>query len=417
MRILLVYPPVLRSVDLYSTPLPLGLLQVGGYLRSQGHQVRALNLELGGEIRTVSIARLRKAYADRNALDYVENPKSEYRQRFRESLNGFAPDIVGFSCATEQIDAARRMAEDVKMLMPKARVEFGDIRRASSAWVAQVSAAAFLCDPALDLLAGQNPQESFGAVLTSFGCPHTCAFCGSPRMYDRKVTFLPLDVVERRIRQAAALGANRFHLMDDTLTLNVRRAVEMADLMARIGLPWRTQTRADMLVRQPQLAKYFREHGCAQMTFGAESGSPRVLELMKKGVDPEVFLRAAEVLDAANMPYTVNFMIGYPGETDEDAGETMELIRRMAPKRVLAGAVVPYHGTELHDSRADVVREANKFPFCRWSPFDPAFLCDKRGNRFAGPSAAALKEFYGLVESANNHAPTPGTFSSISKSD
>lgn len=415
MRILLAYPPVLRSVDLYSTPLPLGLLQVGGYLRSQGHQVKVLNLELGGSIRTVSIARLRQAYADRNALDYVDSPKSDYRLRFREVVESFSPDLVGLSCATEQIDAARRLADDARALRPKVRVEFGDIRRSSSAWVAEVSAAAFMTDPALDLLAGQNPQESFGSVLTSFGCPHECAFCGSPRQYERKVTFLPVDVVERRIRQAADLGASRFHLMDDSLTLNVARAVQMADLMARIGLPWRTQTRADMMVRQPQLASYFREHGCVQMTFGAESGSPRVLGLMKKKVDPSAFLRAAEILDRSNMPYTVNFMVGYPGETNDDAGQTIELIRRMAPKRVLAGAVVPYHGTELHDTRADVVREAGKYPFCRWSPFDPKFLIDKHGGRFAGPDAATLKEFYDLVESVNDHAPTPGTFSSVSR--
>ena len=134
--------------------------------------------------------------------------------------------------------------------------------------------------------------------------------------------------------------------MDDSVTLSKDRAVRLADLMAEIGLPWRTQTRADDLCRRPELAEYFKQHGCTQLTFGAESGSPKILLAMKKHVTVEQIRQAVDILNAASVPYTANFMIGYPGETDADAALTVELIHQLAPRRVLAGSVVPYPGTE-----------------------------------------------------------------------
>lgn len=402
MRILLVYPPVLRTVGLYCTPLPLGLLQVGRFLRDQGHDVRALNLELGGDIRTASIQRMRRAYSQADALGQVNDPKSSFRVEFRRLAEEFRPEVVGFSCATEQITAARRLSEDARSLLPDVRIEYGDIGRRSSSWVRDVSRAAAQSDPALDLLVGQNPSESFGAVLTSLGCAGRCTFCASPGICKGHVTPLPIEAIERRVRQALSLGANQLDLLDESLTANAARAIQIADLLGRLGLPWRGRAQAGAIIRQPQLVDYFRRCGCLQLTFPAPSGSPRVLEMMKVVDSPEQFTAAGEILHRAGMPFAVESIVGYPGETDDDVGQTVELLERVGPRRVLAGGAVPYHGTELHDSRPDVAAEAGKWPFCRWSPFDPDFLCDRRGKRFAGPAAATTAAFFEAVESINS---------------
>lgn len=414
MRILLVYPPVFRTVDLYSSALPIGMLQVGQYLLDQGHEVQALNLEIGGAIQTRSILRMRRAYADTDLPAVLSDPEAAYRRQFRERLLAFRPDIVGISCATEQADAARRLEEDVRTYLPSARVEYGGMHHPSSAWAREVSLAARMADPALDLLAHQNPPASFGAILTSLGCPFECSFCGSPRQYGRKLVEYPIDQVRRRIERSMAMGADQIHLMDDSITLREARAREIADLMHDIGVPWRTQTRVDMVVRRPQLVAYFRERGCRQLTFGVESGSPRILQQMRKRITPDQVLACVAILNRAGLPYTANFMVGFPGETNDDVAETRSLIDAMAPQRVLAGSVVPYPGTAVHDENPAFVEAAKRWPASRWSPFDGGFLCDEAGNRIQGPDAATCRGFFDHIEGINDHAPTAGTFSTVS---
>lgn len=410
MRFLLVYPPILRAAGVYSTPLPIGLLQVAAHLRNAGHVVRVLNLELGGALHTTSIRALRNAYAANDPAVYVMDPQADYRCEFRAELGDFQPEVVGFSVATEQRDAAAALARDARRWRKDVRLEYGGVHARTSEWGRAVAAAALHCDPACDLVAGQNPPESFGSILTSHGCPHACTFCSSPRTYGRRLTEYPLERVRRRIEDARRLGAQRFHLMDDTITLRRARAMQIASLMADLGLPWRTQTRVDDLVRHADLATLFKQAGCTQLTFGVESGSPALLQVMRKRITVDQVLRAVDVLNAAELPYTANFMIGYPGETDDDVQMTMHLIRRMQPRRVLAGSVVPYPGSELHVAHPGFVLRAVQWPRCRWSPFDPGFLREPNGDRVQGPSAAAVAAFYELVEQINDHAPTGGTF-------
>ncbi|MBN2446798.1 MAG: radical SAM protein [Phycisphaerae bacterium] len=415
MKVLLVYPPILRSAGIYSTPLPIGVLQVAGYLWWKGNDVRVLNLEIGGALKTVSIAALRRAYELHDPTRYVANPGSAYRTEFHQALLAHRPDLVGFSCATEQLDAAQCLAEDAMRILPGVRIEMGGVAAKPSEWASETARIALDHDPALSKLAGQNPPESFGAILTSHGCPHACTFCSSPSIYGRRVTEYPPERLFLRINDAAAMGAKRIHLMDDTITLRLERAREVADVMAAARLPWRTQTRVDDLARHPELAAELKSRGCTQLTFGVESGSPRLLELMKKRITRDQVLRAVEILDKAQLPYTANFMIGYPGETDDDVQLTIDLIDLMRPQRVLAGSVVPYPGSELHNTNPEFVARARRWPACRWSPFDPGFLCEDNGDRVQGPSAAAIKAFYDLVERVNDHAPTPGTFTTSLK--
>lgn len=271
-----------------------------------------------------------------------------------------------------------------------------------------------MLDPALDLLSGQNPPSSFGAVLTSLGCPFDCTFCGSPKRYGRKLVNYPIEQVRSRVMAAKEAGAPYIHLMDDTVTIQKQRAIELADLMAEIGLPWRTQTRVDDLCRNPQLAAYFRDAGCSQLTFGVESGSPNILKATRKKITREQVLQAVTILNDAGVPYTANFMIGFPNETDDDVEQTLDLMDQMRPSRVLAGSVVPYPHTELHDAFPDFTDAARRWPLCQWSPFDPRFLRDDNGRRIQGPSVAALNRFFEYIDCINNHAPTPGTFSTVS---
>lgn len=417
MKVLLVYPPVFRTVNLANNPLPIGMLQVARCLLDAGHDVQALNLEIGGEIRTISIRRMRQAYAETDIPTALTQPSSPWQVTFKRKLAGFKPDIVAFSTATEQLDAAAQLATIAQRMLPDVRIEYGGAHAPHSEWAWKLSTEALHCDPALEMLVGQNPPASFGAILTSLGCPFDCTFCGSPERYGRKLNAYPINQVHHRIEQAVAAGATQIHLMDDTITLKRERALEIASLMNHVALPWRTQTRVDDLGRHPDLATIFKDSGCTQLTFGVESGSPRVLQAIRKRITPEQVLKAVDIINAADLAYTANFMIGFPGETDDDVQQTLDLIEKMKPSRILAGSVVPYPNTALHRDNPAFVEAARRWPYSQWSPFNGDFLTDDQGNRIQGPSRDAQQAFFDVVEKVNDHHATPGTFSTVSMTE
>lgn len=411
MRLLLVYPPVFRTVGIRMTPLPLGMLQVAAYRRRQGDEVRCLNLEIGAEaegFETRSIRAIREAYARAAASpERTWAFDAPWRAEFRRAVRTFDPDCVGFSLATEQVTALARLQGDlVAMEYPGAVVVGGPgmpLRLENRDW----GEAARDARPALDLLEGQNPAASFGAVLASLGCPYNCAFCEAPGRWGRRVRRVPAGELAARCEAARAMGATAIHLMDDAAVLSLADADRLARVMGAVGLPWRTQVRGDVIAREPAVARTLADAGCVQVTMGLESGSPRILEAMGKGETVEEILAGADYVRGRGMRLTVNVIYGFPGETDDDLARTAGAIERLQPARVLAGGCVPYPGTRMADERKGFALQARKWREWRWSPFDPGFLVEGE-RRVEGPTAEAIERFIGGVEAINEQVGTAG---------
>jgi len=62
---------------------------------------------------------------------------------------------------------------------------------------------------------------------------------------------------------------------------------------------------------------------------GLESGSPRILEAMGKKITPARTREAVSALAQAGIKTTSYWVIGYPGETEEDFQQTLDLVEEM----------------------------------------------------------------------------------------
>jgi hypothetical protein len=69
-----------------------------------------------------------------------------------------------------------------------------------------------------------------------------------------------------------------------------------------------------------------RRSGCVCLAYGIESGSQRVLDLMKKGFRIKDAQEVIRDTSDAGIAVVANFMFGFPGETDEDFEETLNFI-------------------------------------------------------------------------------------------
>ncbi|MGC8657946.1 MAG: B12-binding domain-containing radical SAM protein [Desulfomonilaceae bacterium] len=208
----------------------------------------------------------------------------------------------------------------------------------------------------------------FGDVLmTGRGCPFDCAYCASRNIWGKKVRLrsidsiiLELQDIRRRsekylVRHPAYTDASDvlpgYHvvkILDDTFTINKTRTMKLLDAIIANGLncfEFTGGVRADTLDKR--LAQKMSEANFKRVTLGIESGSPKILKLIRKGETNEQVIDAVRILRDEGIKSHAFFMIGFPGETPEDIELSKNLIARARPDHVEINMVTPYPGTDL----------------------------------------------------------------------
>jgi anaerobic magnesium-protoporphyrin IX monomethyl ester cyclase len=137
--------------------------------------------------------------------------------------------------------------------------------------------------------------------------------------------------------------------VDEILTLRKKRIHEMCAEILRRGLKfeWVANTRADC-VDYP-LLKHMHRAGCRRIYYGWESGSQRMLDVLKKDLTPEVIVNAARMTRRAGIWAKVYLIVGSPGETPKDIEETEKVLKLAGPDLIRVSVFNPLIGTESWD--------------------------------------------------------------------
>ena len=88
--------------------------------------------------------------------------------------------------------------------------------------------------------------------------------------------------------------------------------------------------------------------GVFHLSFGVESGSQKILDLMDKGITVEQIKNGILLSKKYGMKCRVYLIVGYPGETDETINETIKLMRDICPDDISIYPLIPYPGTRLY---------------------------------------------------------------------
>jgi len=195
-------------------------------------------------------------------------------------------------------------------------------------------------------------------LLTSRGCPHRCAFCICPST-KLKYRFRSAELVLEDIERIIESGIHSISFWDEDFFANKKRLIEILDGIERNGwhFEWFGTARADYFREShidPLLVKRLKRCGCRHLGIGAESGSQRVLDMLKKDITVEDTINTAEILDWAGINADFSFMIGLPDEAYADMRATVRLVERIARInnhfRILGPFVYrPYPGAELYN--------------------------------------------------------------------
>jgi radical SAM superfamily enzyme YgiQ (UPF0313 family) len=97
------------------------------------------------------------------------------------------------------------------------------------------------------------------------------------------------------------------------------------------------------------IVKTMKNSGCVSISYGFESGSPRMLKSMNKIATIEKMENAVRINRKYGMMLPVSFIIGMPGEDEESCRETVEFcVRNEIPLKSIMYAT-PYPGTKLFE--------------------------------------------------------------------
>jgi len=219
------------------------------------------------------------------------------------------------------------------------------------------------------------------SLYTGRGCRSRCTFClwpqtvGGHRYRTRSVD---------NVLAEAALAARLFPQMkelffdDDTFTDDRPRAEAIATGLARLGITWSCNAKANV---PRETLKVLRDNGLRLLLVGYESGNQQILNNVKKGLRVD---RARQfAADCRKLGITVHgtFILGLPGETRETIQETIRFAREVNPHTLQVSVAAPYPGTELYQRAKEQ----------GWLPEDDdAALVSERGTQLAALSYAHL---------------------------
>lgn len=169
--------------------------------------------------------------------------------------------------------------------------------------------------------------------ISSTGCFFRCAFCADPFVYERKWTAIAPERVSQQLHRLwIKYRFDDVNFQDETFFTYGKRTEAIAEQFLRLNtqFTWAATMRGDQGARLSE--EHFRlckRSGLRRVMVGVESGSPGVLKRIAKDVTVEQILITAEKCIRHNIAAIFPFIIGFPGETDEDVQLSLDMVKQL----------------------------------------------------------------------------------------
>lgn len=189
------------------------------------------------------------------------------------------------------------------------------------------------------------PDYAFNRIFATRGCPFNCFFCGSRKIWSRKVRFRSPDNVVAEINGLIKNRINSVHFNDDTFGTNKQYIKKLCNaIIEQIpGLKWSCEIHVKLI--NEEIISLMKKAGCFLIQIGIESGNNKILKQIRKNITIEEALLACEIIKKHDILLHTFFMVGHPQETEETLRDT-EVAMKKIKGLVLYNIFTPYPGTE-----------------------------------------------------------------------
>ena len=190
-------------------------------------------------------------------------------------------------------------------------------------------------------------QTPVASLVTSRGCPFSCAFCDRSTS-GRRGRYHSVEHVVAQCERLERLGVRHILFYDDLFTVSRSRVVALCERFLARGLrfTWSCNSHPNLL--DPPTLRLMRRAGCWQIGYGIESGSQRILDLVKHEVKLPRMLETLRRTREAGIRVKGLLMMGHPTEDEASLQDTIAFLRSAPCDLVQITKFTPYPGTPLY---------------------------------------------------------------------
>ncbi len=191
------------------------------------------------------------------------------------------------------------------------------------------------------------------SLITARGCAYQCTWCSHSVFGFTHRRRSPQNVADEVEMLVDRYQPDLLWYADDVFTVHARWIREYAAELQQRGVrvPFEAISREDRL--DDEIIGTLAEMGCFRIWVGAESGSQRVLDLMKRRTDAARMREVFASLQRHGIESGTFIMVGYDGETVQDLEATVGYLKDAAPDTFLTTVAYPIKGTEYYNQVAD----------------------------------------------------------------
>ncbi len=163
------------------------------------------------------------------------------------------------------------------------------------------------------------------AAAGSASCKYQCSFCNSAKYWGEYRMKNPVQTVREMIALYSKYKSQLFFMLDSMLNPIID---EFSHEIIKAGVPlyWDGYFRVDENCGYVENTLYWRQAGFYRARIGVESGSQHILDLIGKDITIAQTKAAIMSLAYAGIKTTTYWVIGHPGETEEDFQQTLALL-------------------------------------------------------------------------------------------
>ncbi|MDD2339224.1 MAG: TIGR04013 family B12-binding domain/radical SAM domain-containing protein [Methanosarcina sp.] len=200
-----------------------------------------------------------------------------------------------------------------------------------------------------------DPEKLRAPIEISRGCPWGCKYCQTPRLFGREVRHRSIDSIVKNAgyyndlrfiaSNALGYGSDGIHPRFDKVEKLLFALHKLPGKKIFFGT-FPSEVRPEFVTDES--AELVRKY-CANnsLSLGAQSGSDQILKEIRRGHSVEDSISAVECCLEHEITPAVDFIFGFPTETEEDQEKSLDLVRWICKKggTVRAHYLAPLPGT------------------------------------------------------------------------